>query len=225
MKFDYEKFKDSIISALIGNNWNSYPEYTPEFIINKKGSKNVSMTIKKELENNCEQFFFSVAFITTSSLNLLLSSLEVLKEKGIKGRIITADYLKFNTPEIFEKLISLENIEVRRHVGGSFHPKGYIFEKKNDLYSVIVGSANLTEEALQSNVEWNVKLNFNKEGSLLLDIKNEFEEQWNNSKPIDQEWINEYRKQYKEVWNQISDKELLFNENYTASSLTRFGPN
>lgn len=48
-----------------------------------------------------------------------------------------------------------------------FHTKSYIFENKEE-YKIIIGSSNITQRALKSNVEWNVlviskndnKLNF-----------------------------------------------------------------
>ena len=223
-KFDNEKFRNSIVSALIDDKLESYPEFTPEFIINKKGSKNVSIVIRDELKD-CNEFLFSVAFITTSGISMLLKTLNDLKEKGIKGKIITADYLNFNSPEMFEKLMTIENVEVKISKDKNFHPKGYVFKKNDGTYTTIIGSSNLTEEALVSNVEWNVKIFFYKNASLLKKILNEFEEQWNGGRILSNDWIEEYRSIYYNSVNQLTTKEKQFINNYPNFSFKRFEPN
>ena len=63
-----------------------------KFICNKYCHSYVSNDIINELKN-CESFCFSVAFITMDGFSLLLKTLDDLNQKGIKGKIITADYL------------------------------------------------------------------------------------------------------------------------------------
>lgn len=36
-----------------------------------------------------------------------------LSKKGVKGRIITSNYLGFNSPKMFEELLKIENVEVK----------------------------------------------------------------------------------------------------------------
>lgn len=45
--------------------------------------------------NEYERFYFSVAFINFSGLQLLLDPLKEAEEKGVKGKIITSTYLNF----------------------------------------------------------------------------------------------------------------------------------
>jgi hypothetical protein len=56
---------------------------------------------------------------------------------------------------------------------------GYIFQRGNES-NFIVGSSNLTQEALTKNHEWNIKINSINKGSLTQEIENEFEETWAN---------------------------------------------
>ena len=76
---------------------------------------------------------------------------------GVPGRILTTDYLTFSEPRALKKLAELKNIEVRmyrtQNQSAGFHTKGYIFEKDN-LYRMIIGSSNLTMNALTKNKEW-----------------------------------------------------------------------
>ncbi len=43
--------------------------------------------------DNCIGFYFSVAFINYSGLQLIVDEFEELRNKGICGQIITTDYL------------------------------------------------------------------------------------------------------------------------------------
>ena len=46
-------------------------------------------------------FFISVAFITESGLASLKAIFNDLNHKGIKGKLITSNYLGFNTPKMY----------------------------------------------------------------------------------------------------------------------------
>lgn len=50
---------------------------------------------------------------------------------------------------MFKELLKLPNVEVRLSDAKGFHSKGYIFENDN-YYSLIVGSSNLTDNALKA---------------------------------------------------------------------------
>ena len=194
-------------------------QYAPEFVLNKQNASTVSHVIKNELKD-CEEFYFSVAFITKEGLlNLQTVLAELYEEYGVKGKIITADYLNFNKPEMFEHLLLIPNIEAKRSSDKNFHPKGYIFKKKNHTYSAIVGSANLTDEGLVKNTEWNLKLNFDKNSKLFKQIITEFNDQWERGFEINQDWIETYRKVFEE------EKDLYPIHDEEESSKKRLSPN
>ena len=50
----------------------------------------------------------------------------------------------------------LKELEDRGVRGHGFHTKGYIF-RKDESYQIIVGSSNLTINALKKNREWNTR--------------------------------------------------------------------
>ena len=91
-----------------------------------------------------------MAFITESGLASLKSYLYDLNQKGVKGRILTSNYLGFNSPKMYYELLKLENVEVRLTDVEGFHAKGYIFDHDN-YSSMIIGSSNLTSNALKIN--------------------------------------------------------------------------
>lgn len=161
----------------------------------KQGIK-ISYELINQL-NTCDTFFFSVAFINKSGLAVLKQALIDLRNKGIKGKIITSTYLGFNHPNVFKELLMFDNIEVRifenEEIG--FHPKGYIFKQKGN-FDIIVGSSNLTQSALSTNQEWNIKISANIKDDIVKEITSEFNMQWQHSLPLTKLWINEYEKSY-----------------------------
>ncbi|WP_156286370.1 DEAD/DEAH box helicase [Oceanivirga salmonicida] len=165
--------------------------------------------------SNCNEYIMSVAFINDSGLTPLLEVLKQLDDKGVKGKILTTDYLNFTDPVALDKILLLKNVELKMYITNSgigFHTKGYLF-KKNGQYSVIIGSSNLTKSALTINKEWNTKFTLNEEDSFYNDLKNEFDIYWNSSyfyKDINEEYKKNYN--LNKEYNKRESKPLLISE-------------
>lgn len=160
----------------------------PELVLNNENSS-VLRTLRRELRT-AERFIFSVAFVTPRALALLKQE---LIDFGGSGVIVTSDYLGFNTPAAFRELRALQRMGVdsRIHKSKAFHAKGYIFHR-NDRSVALFGSANLTESALVSNLEWNIKVSGSPQSHLVTQLKNLEEEQLDNSIALTEEWIKAY---------------------------------
>lgn len=169
---------------------------TPKLLVNDhlKGSKVLSDIIY-EL-NRCDEFYISVAFITSSGVLPLIETLKDLNKRGIRGKILTTDYLNFSEPKALKKLLEFDNIEVKVYSKENFHTKGYIF-KYSDHYKMIVGSSNLTQSALTKNKEWNLKVSSLEEGSLTENVISEFDMLWNDADMLTLDWISTYEEIYR----------------------------
>lgn len=200
-------------TGLINSRVDSNLALTPKLIINdySKGSK-VLNEIIYEL-NKCEEFFISVAFITNSGILPLLETLKTLNKKGIKGKILTTDYLNFSEPKALKKLLEFSNIEVRVYNKENFHTKGYIFKHSNH-YKLIVGSSNLTQTALTKNKEWNLKVSSLEEGLLTENVVCEFNTLWNDANDLTLDWINTYENIYR--------KQLEYTKKTTIPSIAQY---
>jgi HKD family nuclease len=167
----------------------------PKLIVNdyNKGSKVLSSIVTELMK--CTQFMISVAFITSSGVTPLLETLKYLEKNGIKGEILTTDYLNFSEPKALKKLLEFSNIHIKLYSKDSFHTKGYIF-KHSDHYKLIIGSSNLTQSALTKNKEWNIKISSLVEGSLTEEVLNEFRSMWHEADNLTLEWIETYEKIY-----------------------------
>lgn len=192
-----EELHKALETSFFDHTISSNKDLRPKLFFNDyKRRMNLAYEITKRLKT-CDYFEFSVAFISESGLAVLKQVLLDLKEKNIPGRIITSTYLGFNAPKMFEELLKFTNIEVRifeaQNIG--FHPKGFIFHKGHQR-EIIVGSSNLTQNALESNQEWDLFFTSYKDGELAINVQNEFNTQWELSTPLDREWIEEYKREY-----------------------------
>ncbi|HEJ8708059.1 TPA: DUF3427 domain-containing protein [Staphylococcus aureus] len=186
-------FNQSLHKGFIDKHISHKGNYTPKLLVNNKNEKVLS-TIIDELQK-CETFYFSVAFITESGLASLKAQLLDLSNKGVKAKILTSNYLGFNSPKMYGELLKLKNVEVRLTDIAGFHAKGYIFEHK-DYSSMVIGSSNLTSNALKVNYEHNVLLSTMKNGDLVDSVKSEFDLLWQKSTPLTEQWINSYKESF-----------------------------
>lgn len=169
--------------------------YDPKIIINDAQTKQYMLNVLQDELNTCEEFFFSVAFLTQDGLAALKTQLADLHKQKIKGRILTSIYLAFNQPAVFEDLLNIPNIEVRISKKQGFHSKGYLF-KQSGYHSFMIGSSNLTMSALKINYEWNVRLTSYDHGQMIQDIQVHMEKEWQEAEILTHEWISNYKKIY-----------------------------
>ncbi|ANE03724.1 DUF3427 domain-containing protein [Corynebacterium crudilactis] len=156
-------------------------------LISNEDQHTMLQAIKLELRT-ASSFTFSVAFISSKGIALLKQAL--LDFKG-KGRIITSRYLDFNDPTMFRELLTLEGVEVLIHQGEGFHSKGYVFQHDVGI-TAVVGSSNLTDNALLVNREWNLKFSASPNGDIAFQLNDAINCQLERSIPLTAEWITEY---------------------------------
>ncbi|SDB45369.1 PLD-like domain-containing protein [Pseudobutyrivibrio sp. YE44] len=206
MNDKYETLKEGLYTAYIDGSLASNIEYRPQFISNNyKEGKKVLSAIDDELLK-CDKFQISVAFITAAGIEALLMTLKELEKKNIPGEILTTNYLMFSEPKALHTLNSLSNITLKMYdvesSGNAFHTKGYIF-KKAEVYSIIIGSSNITEKALTVNKEWNTRIISTSEGEVAKDILSEFNEFWNSPFALDfDEFYDDYKKKFEIIKQQ-----------------------
>jgi superfamily II DNA or RNA helicase/HKD family nuclease/SOS-response transcriptional repressor LexA len=171
--------------------------YQPTLLVNKKNPpQKVLSTIIEELRY-CEEFYISVAFVTTSGVAALLTTLKDLEDKGIKGKVVVSQYLNFTQPEALRKLLKFSNIELRIAVNENSHSKGYLF-KKPEYYNLIIGSSNLTASALATNKEWNLKVSALHKSSIVEKTIGEFKVDFQRGTPVTALFIDQYEVLYNE---------------------------
>lgn len=220
------ELKSGLSAAYINGSSAANLAYKPAFVSNNpEEGKKVISSVEDELLC-CEEFQISVAFITLGGVTPLLQTLKELEKKGVKGQILTTNYLNFSEPRALEKLNGLKNITLKMYdveaAGNGFHTKGYIF-KKEEIYRIIIGSSNMTSAALTVNKEWNTKLISTESGEIAEEIVDEFQNLWNCEYALS---YDDFYEVYKERYNIVKhQREIAKSEEILSLEKYRLKPN
>ena len=163
----------------------------PEILTNRQGNT-IFNEIKNELRT-CTNFKMAVAFITPAVLVPIKSIMMDLAQKGVGGELLTGTYLQFNSPQVFAELMKIPNLKVRLTGEVGFHQKGYWFDHQ-DYETLIIGSANLTMDALLKNAEWCLKVSSKHQGAVIQQFAAEFGNQWQAGVQLNAAWLTAYQK-------------------------------
>ncbi|WP_158961377.1 DUF3427 domain-containing protein [Myroides fluvii] len=181
----------------------------PKLLTNKDIPKEkVLSTLLHEL-NTCNEFLISVAFVTTSGIAVLFNTLIALEKRNIKGKVLVSQYLNFTQPEALKKLKTFKNIELKISTQNNTHTKGYIF-RKDTHYTIVIGSSNLTANALTVNKEWNLKISGLNASGIVDDVLNEFHRDFEEAISVTDKFITFYEELYLKLKEkrQIESKEI-----------------
>lgn len=105
-------------------------------------------------------------------------------------------------PKALRRLAEFQNIKTKVYLPNlrGFHPKGYVFNHLSHS-DVMIGSSNLTQPALSTNVEWNMLTRAEPASTLLAEVKREFENQWGDphSTDLSEDLLANYEAEIKRV--------------------------
>lgn len=204
-----DDFKDSLFTGFLDKNIESELTYRPQLLTNKIIPKEKVLSTLLQEFNTCNEFFISVAFVTTSGIAVILNTLLELEKRGVKGKVLVSQYLNFTQPEALKKLRLFKNIELKISTKDNAHSKGYIFKKK-EHYNLIVGSSNLTSSALTVNKEWNLKVSGLNASDIVEKVLNEFQDDFDRAIPVTDEFIASYQVVYdnESLYRKQTKKEL-----------------
>jgi superfamily II DNA or RNA helicase len=191
---DVQETPITAYAAALLEDGSSQGEVFDHKLLTNSNGKRVLHAIKNELLE-CDHFWFSVAFLTTSGLASLKQELIELRDRKTKGKILVSQYLDFTQPEALKQLLMFDNIELRIAINTNFHAKGYMFyqQEKNEI---IIGSSNLTAAALSTNTEWNLQLSTLSQAAISSKIQAEFDNEFKRATPVTTDYIENYRNRY-----------------------------
>jgi len=153
-------------------------------------------------------FLISVAFVTTSGVATIINTLKELEFRGVTGKILVSQYLNFTQPEALRRLLQFSNIDLRIATKSASHSKGYIFKGK-DYYNLIIGSSNLTANALATNKEWNLKVSALHDSGIVDKVLREFEDDFSVGVVVTDDFISTYEEIYKKQFLNYKPKEVI----------------
>ncbi len=198
MESENSILSQAIKTGLIDKNIESSINLQPKIITNNFQNNEKVLSVINDLLVDCEEFFFNVAFLTKSGVLSLINTLERIEKSGINGKVLISKYQNFSDPNALRMLLKFSNIDLRVIDENNFHAKGYLFKLKNN-YELIIGSSNLTQDALSKNTEYNLKLSLSKNSKLKSEALSLFTRYFSKGIKVSERFLNEYEQVYGEI--------------------------
>lgn len=165
------------------------------------GDKDFLYTRLKKALKEAKSIDIIVAFLMESGVRLLEKDLKEVKKKNIPIRILTGNYLNITQPSALYLLKDIlgDKVDLRfyKEKNRSFHPKSYIFENENGG-EIFIGSSNISKSALTTGIEWNYRIDKDKNKEDFNYYKSVFEDLFlNESIIINDDELKKYSKEWK----------------------------
>ena len=136
--------------------------------------------MQKEIRS-ANEIHLMVSFIKKRGLALILPQLREFTNRGGLLKVITTTYMKATDFEAIKQLGDLKNTEIKityDETSERLHAKAYIFLRNTGFNTAYIGSSNLSEQALDTGAEWNVKVTQMEQPRMMKTIMGAFDASW-----------------------------------------------
>ncbi len=161
----------------------------------------------QELFPRAHDIAILVAFAQPSGVHLLWSLVQPALARGARLRVITGDYMGITHPEALTRLLGwsasesaagpppevrvLETARLQT-TSKSFHPKAWLLVGQ-DFGVAYVGSSNVSHAALMDGIEWNLRIERERDPAGFARVQQAFDDLWPSTEALTSAWIDKYK--------------------------------
>ena len=141
--------------------------------------------LEYELQNVCKNQVVNISVAFFSNSHIILKLLE-------QGCIIKL-LVRLNDGTSYDelrKIIGKDNIQIKFYTKETFHPKLYIVGD----YSLYLGSANCTNAGLKTNTEISMRLDYEDNPDVFMELQEIFDDYWIHAQPLQSKDIDDFEK-------------------------------
>ena len=187
---------DELLSGVVSGIIKKDPDVSlalqPQLVLNDpaKGQKTLEFVIDQISLST--SFTMAVAFVTRSGVACIHQALKEFGERGGRACFLVSTYLNFSDPEAIRALTRFRGVEVRLLNEPNFHGKTYLFERSRHA-QLMIGSSNLTQNALGKNTEVNLTMSLGYESALYRETREQLDFWLARSRLADDSVLSAYR--------------------------------
>ena len=129
-------------------------------LTNAKGEPSMSSELSAELIS-ADGVDIIMSFVKHSGLNLIYDELKRLKNRNIPVRLVTTVYMGATDKSALDILVRDLGVKVKIDLEAKktrLHAKAWLINRKSGFSTAYVGSSNMSNAAMTTGAEWNVRL-------------------------------------------------------------------